>query len=110
MRISDRSPRRRFLITLLFALVVFTISRNGQAQTGEFYSGRTVRIPVGATPGGFYDRWTRLLARCIPKYIAGNPNFVVQNMPGAGSVVVANCRYNMAKPDGLTPVTDGLKT
>ena len=63
-----------------------------------------MRIIVGATPGGFYDRWARLLARYIPKYIAGNPNFVVQNMPGAGSVVAANYVYHMAKPDGLTLV------
>ena len=104
MRISDRSRCRRFLTTLIFALLVFTTSGNGQAQTGEFYNGKTVRILVGATPGGFYDRWARLLSRYIPKYIPGNPNFVVQNMPGAGSVVVANYTYNMAKPDGLTLV------
>ena len=77
---------------------------NAQAQTDGFYNGKTVRIIVGATPGGFYDRWARLLARYIPKYIAGNPNFVVQNMPGAGSVVAANYVYHLAKPDGLTMV------
>jgi tripartite-type tricarboxylate transporter receptor subunit TctC len=36
------------------------------------------------------------------KYIPGNPNFIVQNMPAAGSMVAANNVYSVAKPDGLT--------
>jgi tripartite-type tricarboxylate transporter receptor subunit TctC len=73
-----------------------------QAQSEPFYSGKTVRIIVGFTPGGFYDRWARLLSRYMPKYISGNPNFLVQNMPGASSVIAANYVYNLAKSDGLT--------
>jgi tripartite-type tricarboxylate transporter receptor subunit TctC len=38
----------------------------------------------------------------MPKYIAGSPSFVVQAMPGAGSVIATNYVYNIAKPDGLT--------
>jgi tripartite-type tricarboxylate transporter receptor subunit TctC len=40
----------------------------------------------------------------MSKYIPGQPEFVVQNMAGAGSVIVANHVYNVAKPDGLTLV------
>jgi tripartite-type tricarboxylate transporter receptor subunit TctC len=36
------------------------------------------------------------------KHIPGNPAFIVQNMPGAGSLIAANHLYNVAKPDGLT--------
>ena len=68
----------------------------------NFYQGKTVRIIVGLTPGGFYDRWARLLARFMPLYIPGNPNFIVQNMPGAGSMIAMNHVYGVAKPDGLT--------
>lgn len=67
-----------------------------------FYQGKTIRIVVGFTPGGFYDQWARLLARYMGKYISGNPDVIVQNMPGAGSVVAANFVYAVAKPDGLT--------
>src|SRR5438876_9988300 len=61
----------------------------------NFYQGKTVRIVVGLTPGGFYDRWARLLARFMPLYIPGNPNFVVQNMAGAGSMIAMNHLYGV---------------
>src|SRR5438874_9558809 len=68
----------------------------------NFYQGKTVRIVVGLTPGGFYDRWARLLARFMPLYIPGNPNFIVQNMAVAGSMIAMNHIYGVAKADGLT--------
>lgn len=68
----------------------------------DFYKGKTVRVVVGFTPGGFYDRWSRLLARYMGRHIPGNPDFIVQNMPGAGSRIAANFLYNIAKKDGLT--------
>jgi tripartite-type tricarboxylate transporter receptor subunit TctC len=38
----------------------------------------------------------------MTKYIRGNPEVVVQNMPGGGSLVATNYVYSVAKPDGLT--------
>jgi tripartite-type tricarboxylate transporter receptor subunit TctC len=38
----------------------------------------------------------------MAKYIPGNPNFVVQNMTGASSMIAANYVYSVAKPDALT--------
>jgi tripartite-type tricarboxylate transporter receptor subunit TctC len=35
----------------------------------------------------------------MAKYIPGNPNIIVQNMPGAGSLVAANYIYGVAKHD-----------
>ena len=64
------------------SLGCFAHAHQPQAQSESFYNGKTVRIIVGFTPGGFYDRWARLLSRYMPKYIPGNPNFLVQNMPG----------------------------
>ena len=71
------------------------------AQAEPFYKGKQIRIITGATAGGFYDRWGRLLARAMPKYIPGQPDIIVQNMPGAGSLVALNYVYGVAKPDGL---------
>jgi tripartite-type tricarboxylate transporter receptor subunit TctC len=73
-----------------------------QAQQEPFYQGKTIKVVVGFTSGGFYDRWSRLLARFVPKYLPGNPEMIVQNMPGAGGLITANHVYGVAKPDGLT--------
>lgn len=87
----------------ILALVFFlACAADLRAQAAPFYQGKQIRAVVGFTTGGFYDRWARLLARYMPKYIPGNPGFIVQNMPGAGSVVATNYVYNVAKPDGLT--------
>jgi len=98
--------RSKLRLAGMFILAVFTlfVSTGAQSQDSNFYKGKTVRIVVGLTPGGFYDRWARLLARFMPLYIPGNPNFIVQNMPGAGSMIAMNHIYSVAKPDGLTVV------
>jgi len=48
------------------------------------------------------DDWGRFIAQHLGKHIPGNPDILVQNMPGAGAVIAANYVYNVAKPDGLT--------
>ena len=59
-------------------------------------------IIVGYKAGGGYDATARLLARHLPKHIPGRPTIIVQNMPGANSMIAANHVYNVGKPDGLT--------
>ena len=68
----------------------------------NFYEGKTIRIIVGFSPGGGYDALARMLSRHMPKYIAGHPTILVENMTGAGSLLAANHMYRVAKPDGLT--------
>ena len=48
------------------------------------------------------DDWGRFVAQYLGKNIPGNPDVVVQNMSGAGTSIVANYIYNIAKPDGLS--------
>lgn len=67
-----------------------------------FYQGKTVRIVVGFAAGGGFDTYARTISRHIGKHIPGNPTFIVENMPGAGSLIAANHVYKVAKPDGLT--------
>ena len=68
----------------------------------DFFSGQTIRLLVGFSAGGGYDTYGRAIARHISKHIPGNPEVVVENMTGAGSLVAANHLYNQAEPDGLT--------
>ena len=86
--------------SLLFA-VLAAIPLAGFAQSSP-YAGKTVTIIVGYKAGGGYDATARLLARHLPKHIPGKPTIIVQNMPGANSMIAANHVYNVVKPDGLT--------
>ena len=83
----------------LAALAAAPLAANAQPAP---YAGKTITIVVGYKPGGGYDSTARLLARHMPKHIAGSPNIIVQNMPGANSLIAANYVYNVAKPDGMT--------
>jgi len=72
------------------------------ASAASYYEGKTITVVVGYKPGGGYDRYARLIAKHLPKYIPGSPAVIIQNMPGASSVIAANHLYSIAKPDGLT--------
>jgi tripartite-type tricarboxylate transporter receptor subunit TctC len=66
----------------------------------NFYRGKTIRIMVGFAPGGGFDTYSRLLAKYLPKYIPGRPTVIVENLPGAGSMVAANQVYKTLPKDG----------
>jgi len=82
------------------ALAFLDVSHS-QAQA-PFYKGKTITILAGTGAGNVYDLYARLFARHMGKYIPGNPDIIVQNMPGAASMIAANHLYNVSKPDGLT--------
>lgn len=97
-----KAHRSRQLIASFCAAVFATFCAGIAGAQSDFYSGKTIRIIVGLSTGGGYDRAARMVARQLGKYIPGGPSIVVQNMPGAGSVTAANYVYGVAKPDGLT--------
>src|ERR687892_1985471 len=89
---------KKFVVTLA---IVLLLAASAHAQA-PFYQGKTITIIVGTKAGDAYDLYPRMLAEFMPKYIPGNPNFIIQNVPGAASMIAANQVYNVAKPDGLT--------
>jgi tripartite-type tricarboxylate transporter receptor subunit TctC len=84
------------------AIGVALTSRAPLSAQEPFYKGNTLRIIVGSTPGGGLDAYSRVIARHMGKHIPGNPTIIVENMPGAGSLILASHLYKVAKPDGLT--------
>jgi tripartite-type tricarboxylate transporter receptor subunit TctC len=87
----------------LFATIiaaVFCQTATAQDDLSKFYAGRTITMVVGSTSGGGYDFNARAVGRHIAKHIPGAPAVVVQNMPGAGSIVATNYVYNVAPQDG----------
>jgi tripartite-type tricarboxylate transporter receptor subunit TctC len=88
---------------LLAAISVFALAGTSAfAQSpAEFYKDKTITFYVGLSAGGGYDVNARLVARHIGKYIPGNPQVIVRNMPGGGGLVMTNYVANVANKDGL---------
>lgn len=81
-------------VTLLPALAA------AQDSVTNFYKGRQVTIMVGYGPGGSASLYSQALARHMSRHIPGNPAFIVQHVPGAGGLTVANNIYNSVARDG----------
>ena len=82
-------------------LALLAVAAPARAETvADFYRGKTVQFVLGYGPGGGYDVYARLVTRFIGKYIPGQPNVVLVNMPGAGSLRGTNYLYNTAPRDG----------
>ena len=85
---------------ILAGCVVFAGLPAWSQSAGEFYKGKQLRLIIGNPAGGDYDLGGRTLARFLPAHLPGNPAIVVQNMPGASTIVAANHLYNVAAKDG----------
>jgi tripartite-type tricarboxylate transporter receptor subunit TctC len=89
-----------YCVAAVTALIAFAATDAHGDTVGAFYQGKQVRLIIGNPPGGDYDLGGRLLARYMSRYIPGTPTIVVQNMPGASTIVAANYLYNVAPKDG----------
>lgn len=79
-----------------------TVSSYASAEdkSDSFYQGKTIQLFIGYSAGGGYDVYARLVARYMGAHIPGNPDIIPVNMPGAGSLRLANWLYNAAPRDG----------
>ena len=93
--------KERAFLLLVGILLASPQVLHAQSQP-PFYEKKTIQVVIGSAPGGLYDRWGRLFAQHLGKYIPGNPSLVPQNMPGGGSMIATNYLYGLVKPDGLT--------
>ena len=85
---------------IIVAYILFALTA-AYAQT-PYFQGKTIKIIRGGEPGGTGDVQARALIPSLKKHIPGNPNIVVENMPGAAGRKAANYIYATAKPDGLS--------
>ena len=99
--------RKFFSLFVLLALLACAgpANRTWAAVTddkavADFYRGKTVKIIVGFSAGGGYDAYSRLIGRHLQKHIPGNPSIIVENMAGAGSILLANHMFNVEPKDG----------
>src|SRR5579864_2627147 len=95
-------PRMRFgnFVVGAFAAVAHCVGAMALAGSASavdsFFAGKQVKLLVGADPGGSYDVSARLIARYLGRHIPGNPVILVQNMPGAASIISTNYVFGAA--------------
>ncbi len=85
-------------LAAIIATVLFLHS-NLWAQN-PYYQGKTITVISSSSTGSAYDIYARLVAQFMGKHVPGNPNLIVQNMAGAGSLIGTNYVYGLAKSDG----------
>jgi tripartite-type tricarboxylate transporter receptor subunit TctC len=97
-----RALVRRLSQILPIVAALFAVPLSATAQ--DFYRGKTLSLVVGYAVGGGYDQYARLLARHMERYIPGNPNVIVVNMPGAATLTALRYIDTTAPKDGTVMV------
>jgi len=98
----------------LFAGIAASAMLAGAATTASAamdFAGKTIKIVIPYGPGGTYDKYGVVFSNNLGKHIPGNPNIILQHMPGAGGAKAMNWVYNVAPKDGLTmivPLDNGV--
>lgn len=80
---------------------------SAQDAVADFYRGKQISILVGFSPGGSSSLYAQGLTRVMGRHIPGNPTLIIQHMPGAGGLTVANHVYANAARDGTVFATTG---
>ncbi len=94
------TPARALIPFVLLAIM--TAAAHAQSAIADFYRGKTVTIVVGQPSGSTFDSYARLIASHLSRHVPGQPTIIVQNMPGAASLVAGAHVYNIAPQDGTT--------
>ena len=97
---------------IALASICLTPIAHAQDSVSDFYRGKQIFLRIGSAAGSGYDLAGRIVAPYLSRYIPGNPSIVVQSVPGAGSLILANQLYNTAPRDGtvIGLVSNGMPT
>lgn len=96
-----RAPRSiRAAVLAMSAIIAASFSSAGADEVPDFFRGKQIRLVIPTPPGGSYDAYARHIAAHLPRHLAGNPQIISVNMPGAGGIKSANYVYSAAPRDG----------
>jgi len=84
------------------AILPSSLAAPARAQGNVSFAGKTVEWVIPFSEGGGSDVWARFMAPFLSKHLPGNPNVIVRNAPGGGSITGTNEFVARARPDGLT--------
>lgn len=101
-----RPTSKSRIAALIFACAIAAQACTACAdEVADFFRDRQINFIVSYGPGGSYGLYAQIAARHLPKHLPGNPNVIVQFMPGAGGIAATNHLYNVAPKDGSTVAT-----
>ncbi|MBV7393081.1 hypothetical protein [Mameliella sediminis] len=101
----------KFTRRLTLGLAAAAMISPAAAVAEEFtLEGKTVTWVVGFREGGGTDRLTRVLAAKLSENLPGNPDIIVLNKPGGGSVTASNDFHANAPADGTTLIMASTST
>lgn len=95
---------RGALRSLISVALVLAAGAASAQQSTNFFAGRTIRIIVGSTTGGYYDAAARTVARFLGDHIPGHPAIVVQNQPDASGAAIGERLADSYDRDGTVIV------
>lgn len=81
----------------------FTMAIVSEASSdphAEFYARTPFVMAVGTGVGGSHDLNARVIGRHMVRFIPGQPTLIVRNVPGAGSLNLANTLNETSPRDG----------
>jgi tripartite-type tricarboxylate transporter receptor subunit TctC len=85
----------------MLVLTAHTAMGDAVAQI-PFYQDKNLTVVAATNAGGTADLRIRTVVSFLRRHIPGNPNIVVEYMPGGGGRKAANHVYRTARADGLT--------
>ncbi len=90
---------RKMFIAIATVASLLSFTATAEAQ---YYEDKQITILVNYGAGGTTDILARMIAKHMGKHIAGSPNLIVKNMPGAGGITATNHMGSVVDADGLT--------
>src|ERR1041385_5728419 len=83
--------RRSMPLTVAFALGLMASAPAAQAQpAAEFYRGKTITHILAVPNGASWGLYLQTFIEHFRNHVPGQPNIILQSMPGGGGVVSAN--------------------
>jgi tripartite-type tricarboxylate transporter receptor subunit TctC len=103
---------QRALAMLFAAALIGSAAAPAQAQSvAEFYRGKTIAYILAVPDGASWGLYARTFIEHLRNHLPGNPNIILQVMPGGGGVAASNYIYNVATRDGTvigTPLSTAM--
>src|SRR3954451_13923190 len=104
--------RASTLATAALAVGFGARTTRAEAQSvADFYRGKTINYILAVPDGASWGLYARTFIEHLRKHIPGNPNIILQVMPGGGGVAAGNYMHNVAPKDGTvigTPLSTAI--